>query len=551
MNPRLVLKLAAVLSLSSLRAKKGSAADKWSSLKLIMASALAGFLASAAIAYYLYFMISAEFNLSQPLFQFLSFLPLLSITAVLFYGIMFELGRDPSLSSIHAVNWLPITPAEYVISSTLSTIFFTLPLLSILWGGLLGLSAAMGLIQLWAFSAALSVLGMMIGGSITEVLKALMSKFSSSMYRRRGRTVIVLRVASTTALIILFVLAMNMNVLLRVLSWFTGAVETVWALPPFWLSLAVIKFVQVDLVSSATFSALSIGFFAAMLKLGISMRERYWAPSEPSIRLSSGEYIPKIGFLRRLGLSPAESAIAKKDLRTFFRRRETASLIAIPIMLIIIPLISGPDPEKIFMIGQPIVGILLFAMILSSTSIGREGSGILNLLVTPIKASEIMRGKLASTLILSAPPLALLLAVMSLALGLRPEAVIALTIGSYIALLESSIIGLIFGARYPDFTTIPRARFITQKGMLLCMAATSAAITATLTPLIIYKLFHPQFLDLYTATAMTVAVGTVVSIAAYKAASRSISQLYFMRGGSYMTLSEVSSFSAPFFHAHS
>ena len=184
MNPRLVLKLAAVLSLSSLRARRGSAANKWSSLKLIMASGLAGFLASAAIAYHLCFMISAEFNLSQPLFQFLSFLPLLSITAVLFYGIMFELGRDPSLSSIHAVNWLPITPAEYVASSTLSTIFFTLPLLSILWGGLLGLSAAMGLIQLWAFSAALSILGMMIGGSMTEVLKALISGLSSSMYRR-------------------------------------------------------------------------------------------------------------------------------------------------------------------------------------------------------------------------------------------------------------------------------------------------------------------------------------------------------------------------------
>ena len=530
MNPRLVLKLAAVLSLSSLRARRGSAANKWSSLKLIMASGLAGFLASAAIAYLLCFMSSAEFNLSQPLFQFLSFLPLLSITAVLFYGIMFELGRDPSLSSIHAVNWLPITPAEYVASSTLSTIFFTLPLLSILWGGLLGLSAAMGLIQLWAFSAALSVLGMMIGGSITEVLKALISGLSSSMYRRGGRMAIALRVASTTALIILFMLAMNVNVLLRVLSWLTGTVEAMWALPPFWPSLAVIKFVQADLVSSAAFSALSIGFFAATLKLGISTRERYWAPSEPSIRLSSGEYIPRFGLLRRLGLSPAESAIAKKDLRTFFRRRGTASLIVIPTMFIVIPLISGPDPEKIFVIGQPIAGILLFAMMLSSTSIGREGSGILNLLITPIKASEIMRGKLASTLILSAPPLALLLAAMSLALSLRPEAIIALTIGSYIALLESSIIGLIFGVRYPDFTTIPRARFITQKGMLLCMAATSAAIAATLTPLMTYKLFHPQFLDLHTATAIATAIGAAISIAAYKAASRSISQLHFIRG---------------------
>jgi len=530
MNPKLVLKLAAILSLSSLRAKKGNAVSRWRSLKLIMASALAGFSASTAIAYHLYSMVSTEFDLSQPLLRFLSFLPLLSIMAVLFYGIMFELGRDPSLSSIHAVNWLPITPTEYVVSSTLSTIFFTLPLLSILWGGLLGLSAAMRVIQLWVFSAALSVLGMMIGGSITEVLKALMSRVSSSMYRRRGRMAIVLRVASTTALIILFMLAMNVNVLLRVLSWLTGTVEMIWALPLFWLSLAVIRFIQVDPASSATFSALSIGFFAAMLKLGIIVRERYWAPSEPSIRLSSGEYVPRFGLLRRLGLSPAESAIARKDLRTFFRRRETASLIVIPIMFIMIFLISGPDPEKIFVIGQPIAGILLFAMMLSSTSIGREGSGILNLLAAPIRTSEIMRGKLTSTLILSAPPLALLLAALSLVLNLRPEAIIALTIGSYIALLESSIIGLIFGVRYPDFSTVPRARFITQMGMLLCMAATSAAVAATLTPLIIYKLFHPQFLDLYTATAITAAIGAAVSIAAYKAASRSISQLYSMRG---------------------
>jgi len=528
MNPSLVFKLAAVLSLSSLRASKKGAVSRWRSLKLIMASALAGFSASTAIAYHLYSIVSTKFDLSQPLLQFLSFLPILSIMAVLFYGIMFELGRDPSLSSIHAVNWLPITPTEYVVSSTLSTIFFTLPLLSILWGGLLGLSAAIGLIQLWVFSAALSVLGMMIGGSITEILKALMSRFSSSMYRRRGRTVIVLRVASTTALIILFMLAMNVNVLLRVLSWLTGAVEMIWALPLFWLSLAVIKFVQVDLVSSATFSALSIGFFAAMLKLGISMRGRYWAPSEPSIRLSSGEYIPRFGLLRRLGLSPAESAIARKDLRTFFRRRETASLIAVPIMFIVIFLISGLDPERIYVIGQPVAGILLFAMMLSSTSIGREGSGILNLLAAPIRTFEIMRGKLASTLILSAPPLALLLAALSLVLSLRPEAIIALTIGSYVALLESSIIGLIFGARYPDFTTVPRARFITQKGLLLCMAVIGVAVAGTISPLMIYKLLHPQFLGLHTATSLTVVIGAAVSFIAYRLTSRSFSSLSTM-----------------------
>jgi len=43
-------------------------------------------------------------------------------------------------------------------------------------------------------------------------------------------------------------------------------------------------------------------------------------------------------------------------------------------------------------------------------------------------------------------------------------------------------------------------------------------------------LFHPQFLDLHTATAIATAIGAAISIAAYKAASRSISQLHFIRG---------------------
>ena len=176
------------------------------------------------------------------------------------------------------------------------------------------------------------------------------------------------------------------------------------------------------------------------------------------------------------------------------------------------------------------MGCILFSLLVSSTSIGRERDGFANLLIIPIDPGEILKGKLIASVILSTAPTTIILLTIGLILGMRPEAMIALLAAGYIGMIETTAVGLIFGSRYPDFTTAPRARSITRMGLLLSMITSGVAVALTWTPLIIYKFLHPEFLPIYSATAMTMIIGSIITIIAYKLALQSFRELCISQG---------------------
>ncbi|HDD56642.1 MAG TPA: hypothetical protein ENG18_01315, partial [Nitrososphaeria archaeon] len=186
------------------------------------------------------------------------------------------------------------------------------------------------------------------------------------------------------------------------------------------------------------------------------------------------------------------------------------------------------DPLNLLV--QALMGCILFSLLASSTSIGRERDGFANLLIAPIDPREILKGKLIASIILSTAPTTIILSIISLILGLRLEAMIALLAASYVGMIETAAIGLIFGSRYPDFTTAPRARSITRMGLLLSMIASAVAVALTWFPLIIYKLLHPEFLQIYSALAVTMIIGSIITIIAYKLALQSIRELCISQG---------------------
>ena len=521
MNPRIVVKLTSVILLAYLRSRRGR---RWIRPRILVMLSLILFPAAAIISRQIAMVVSRFFDPTGQIIQTLFSMPLITLALIMVYGVMFELGREQG-PSIHAVNWLPITSSEYVASSTLSMILYIMPFISAYLGGVLGAAVAVGLALMGVASVILSLVGLLMGGFITEVLKILMARASTSLYRSRGKAVITIRLVSTTLFIIVFMLITNPSFLTSILTALTGTMETLWMIPLFWPSLAVMA-APVNPPESLAYLTLSILSTAALFTLSTALRRRYWFPVEPSLKVGGGDYRPGEGLLGRIGLSPREAALVRKDVKVFFRRRETASFLAIPIIFTLIPLMSG-EANLVFLIGQPLGGVVLFAMVLAATSVGREREGALHLLTAPITPKEIMRAKIASTLILSAPILTLITTVLSIRHGLSPLQATLLILSGFMAMVEASVMGVIFAALFPDFTTLPRARYITQIGVLACMGATFLTVSITLSPILVYVLLHPPQLTLQTATTATAAIGLTVITATYIIASRTYRRLPF------------------------
>ena len=338
MNTKIIIRLTSILTLSYLRSRRRKV-RRWIKPGLLIIISAAVFPAATLMAYWFTGFVAAFFDPVEQIIQALSSMPLILLALVMTYGVVFELGRERG-SVIHAVNWLPITPSEYVMASTISIILYIMPFFSAYLGGVFGASISVGLTIIGVVSILLSILSMMMGGFLIEILKTLLGRMSSSLYRSRGRTVIIIRLILTTFLILLFMLITNPGFLSSLLDMLTGTIENLWMIPIFWPSLAVME-ASDNLIRSATYSSSSLLFTWIMFKVGVILRARYWSPSEPSLKLGRREYHPRKNILVRLGFSSKESAIVRKDVRMFFRRRETASLLALPIILTVIPFLSG------------------------------------------------------------------------------------------------------------------------------------------------------------------------------------------------------------------
>ncbi|MDJ0269514.1 MAG: hypothetical protein NXY59_03005 [Aigarchaeota archaeon] len=279
------------------------------------------------------------------------------------YTIMFEINRSINTPSVDAVNWLPITPAEYVVASSLSSAYSVLPLLSIILGAALGIALA-------------------AGSFIVEIILSITSRAARRIYRRKGRLALPLATLFNTMVIFIFVVMFNFQVLISSLEWIMDIVGLVWFIPPVWLSIAIERYFEADLAGGMLFTFLGALFAFSGFLIGTALRTRYWAVHETEIRITSKSYTPKPSIFTKLGFTPGDSAIIRKELKSFLRRREMAAFIAVPAAVAIIPFLTA-SRARLALYLQPTVGLLLFALLLSATSIGREGESFLNLLIAP------------------------------------------------------------------------------------------------------------------------------------------------------------------------
>jgi hypothetical protein len=531
------LQLAKILSLSSVRAKrtKGSVPTGFAkSPKINIIVFLIGFPVVAFFANNFANVFLRDLDLSLLFLQIAIFLPSLMTLASVMYGLLFEFSQSSSVGSSDVINWLPIRALEFVFASVLSMIYFLAPLLAVVFGATLGISLSVNMLDLGLLSLVFGILGMFVGAFLIEIIRAITNRVSASFYKRSGRTAVAVRMIVFLVVMVAFILVSNANFLFAILQQFMGGIGNAWFIPILWPSLAVMNYLAAEHLQVLVYAASSIGFAAALLLASVKLREKFWVPAPFSIKLKpSKSYTPKRGFLGSLGFTVAESALIRKDLRGLTRRKEMIVWIAVPLAMSLISVFSFQSSwatatttvEKLSLFWGPLMGVFMFAFYMALTGVGQEGSAFLNLLVVPLKEKEVAKSKLAVALFPSFCALVAVTAFIQVMVQLRLEALIAIIVTLFAGLFECAFVGLAVGSRFPDFTEVPRARFIDQKGVWLGMLIIAACVGVTFLPPFLYSFRILGYFPLLATPVLSPIACILICYASYRATLSSLQKL--------------------------
>lgn len=539
MNRAVVLSLANVLFKSYFRASRPGKKNPFASPLAIVALDVAVFLAPLLLIWYVLPYVPEDL---APLArsaagQAMIGLPLIITSAFILTGILFELGQGGGLSSSEPVNWLPISPRGYVIASTLSVLTAYSFFLAF------GLGATVPLALYYGFGEAvpslvlLSLIAASWGAVVVEVIRSATNRVSTSVYRRSGKLGVAIRLALLILLLVAVQLAFNPYVLYMVLGGVAGGVGLFWFVPMVWPSVAIIDLLSSRIAEAALFGVGTLAFTYAIFELASRLRERYWSPAQTTIRVSSSTaYLPAGRSL--FFLSPVEFAIAAKEFRSFFRRRDMARFLAIPFILLVavlLPVVVGQGNVRTEVSS---VGLLLSAEIsfilpimFSTIAFGQEGKAIANLYVLPISADQLIKGKLFPSLLISIIAVLAATGLMQVLSPLMPLEYLGLVVAVMTVVTVESLFGLGVGSRYPDFTLGPRSRFVTMMGFFLAFFVGGIMAIGLMSPIALHilgilRLGGSSFTaGIVAAIILTCAAGGALSFLSYNYCKKGVQKL--------------------------
>jgi hypothetical protein len=464
--------------------------------------------------------------------QALSGTPTLLAFSVILFGILSEISQPMQSMSTDLVNWLPISPGEYVAASTISLSYTYSFMLSLLLGVSLGPAALFNMVPVWGVTAVMSVLSLFTGASVVELLRALTNRISSSFYRKSGRSGIFVRLVLTIIVLVFFQLLFSGRIIVYVLQGTMQTIRAAWFVPVIWPSLAVISGSEGDVLTSTTFGILTFGFFVLLFLVAVRFRALYWVPVPVSIRLTNQKYRPIAGARAFPGFGVAESAIFRKDIRSLTRRREMARLLAIPFVLAIslgvslFP-ISGTSVSEgggfYVLVPVHVMPVAIFCSIMSMTSIGQEGNAVWNLYVAPITPRQLLKVKLVTPVLFGLAFSVAMLLFLELFLKIALANFFVLLGLSVPVVLAESAIGLYFAAKFADFRDVIRTRFVTVWGSLFGTFISLLLAAVTASPIVISIALRGSAANEY--VALSFAIGLITFLASWRLAERQIAKL--------------------------
>lgn len=417
--------------------------------------------------------------------QLLAFLPLVSVGTVLIAGIMFEFSTGSRFAASDTVNWLPVTPTEYVVASSLAVALVYSPPVAFVLGVAGAVAVALGFGPLFLLSAALALLGLLEGGVLIEVLRALTQRASVALSGRRGRVTLALRAVMLLLVILLFELAFNPLILLGLLGAFGGLVQASAFIPFFWGTRSVADAAAGFAIGSVAFGVASVAFIGLLFYLAGEVRRRFWSPAPVEVRLEAHAFGQGHGTIARFGLTGPEASLVWKDWVGLTRRREMLPMLVVPIVLAMVGFLQlstagGGAGAPIAWWGAWVSGF--FAFMLSSSSLGQERRSIQTLFAYPVNGRSLFRAKLVLGFLL---PLMLGVAENGAidAIYRPPALTLAVSAVTTLAcILAGLFVGLAVATRYSDFQDRPRPQFVRPWAMLGGMGAGSLLIFAMVVP---------------------------------------------------------------------
>ncbi len=356
-----------------------------------------------------------------------------------------------------------------------------------------------------------------------EMLRSITNRISSSFYKRSGRSGIILRLGFTILVLVFFQLLFSGQIIVYVLHAIVQTVEAVWFIPVVWPSLAV-QTTSEGLFLPMLFALLSLAFTSVLFGLAVNFRTRYWIPVPVSIKINSKPYQPTATKIGIPGITSAESAIFRKDLRSLTRRREMARFLAIPFVLAASMAISlsqigtaAGSADLAATIPLYLIPIAVFCEVLSMTSIGQEGQAVWNIYVAPIEPKQLLKAKMLLTTLLGiAFTFAMLIAITFFVSPTASDIVLLLYLGLIVVLEESSF-GLYVATKFPDFRETVRSRYVTIWGSMIGMFLGIVIALATATPILLEAFFSGLTIEL---TAATFLVGLIICLVSWKVTMR-------------------------------
>ncbi|MGQ9513838.1 MAG: hypothetical protein ACUVTL_02120 [Thermoproteota archaeon] len=497
MRPALVLNLSSVLLKSYLRAnRRGSEALTYNQPRTMLLIDVMALALLFAVFQYMLPQIPEEYVafLDMIAWQAMIALPIFLTSAIIVAGIMFELGQSSGLSSSETVNWLPISPREYVAASAISMVTMYSPLFAISLGVTLPFALRFGFIEIWQIAMAFSALALLLGAFIVEILKASINRVSTMVYRRSGRFGMISRMVLLLLLFIVIQLIFNPYILYYTLGMIVNGVDLIWFIPAIWPSVAIVDLIRGKIVDVVIFSVLSVAFSLLVFEVASYLRQRYWSPTSPSIVIKrSTDYVPNTTALKRFGLSPLEVAVAMKDLRSLIRRKDMARFLTIPALLVItffLPMIfepsdyAGRSPGFFLVTLMPFMITLMF----STISIGQEGKDVINLCMLPIPTKSLIKGKLLPSWLISAIGTSVAVVGFQIIAPMNIFAVILTFLAVVFEIIVQGFIGLGIATRYPDFSAGPRSRYVTFTGFLMSFLLGGLATIPIFLPTALYMI---------------------------------------------------------------
>jgi hypothetical protein len=394
-------------------------------------------------------------------------------------GLLWELNASSESESADAINWLPISPSEYVFASTLSTAYTYSPLVLVTVGYSLPIGILTGNTSAFLILVVASVIAAFIGSVTVEILRSLLARASTAFNKVGGRSMIVLRILGIILILLFAQTLFSGFLIIRIINTVSSANAATILVPLLWPTLSITSILRSNTLSSVFFMTLSLGFLAALASTALALRSKFWVSTPPSFHFSNKGRISGVSRLRKIGVSAVSLALVRREIRSATRRKEVVRLMAIPIILpvmISFPAIFSPAPttgaqssliSPLFLAVPLLFGVGLGTLFLGMTSIGQEGKRLWNLSSLPIEAGTIVTSKILFTSLISTIGLVLGLGLTVFFFQVSIlDALTFIAVGITLVLAEASL-GVAIGSRYPDFSDGPRPRFVTIMGSVL------------------------------------------------------------------------------------